>query len=311
MSFTQYILQSCDGNLKYRVNFTGTTNLNVGETWSVECGGIRSGCYQVLDNTNEVLEEFNSDDCTFVEFNDCDGCESLTYVLLVVEDCYEWLPCNGGASIYIPISEDNYDYIQYGSVCYYRRNEVVNTTPTFTSVGATQWRISCEVCQDYLGESSESCYTYDACPTDPRSFEINNAYAWNTSEYNSILYPSSAAGAGSPVLYLRNTETGQQKCFTLTGASTKTRIPTINVEYIDNFTTCTECELACDAQDIIIYFDNRAFTPIQGQPRFEAMKEGILNYLEIAPGKWMAVALELVKVFPNIDHSFLQSVLGQ
>jgi hypothetical protein len=56
MSFTQYILQSCDGNLKYRVNFTGTTTLNVGETWSVECGGIQSGCYQVEENTDERIK---------------------------------------------------------------------------------------------------------------------------------------------------------------------------------------------------------------------------------------------------------------
>ena len=72
MSLIKYILQSCDESLRYRVTFTGATSLNVSETWFVECGGIQSGCYQVLDDTNEVLEEYNSDECTFVEFDVCE-----------------------------------------------------------------------------------------------------------------------------------------------------------------------------------------------------------------------------------------------
>jgi len=51
MSLVTYILQSCDGNLKYRITFDSPTYLDVGETWNVECSGIQNGCYQVLDNT--------------------------------------------------------------------------------------------------------------------------------------------------------------------------------------------------------------------------------------------------------------------
>ena len=278
MSLTKYILENCNGNLRYRVNFTGATSLNVGETWFVECGGIQSGCYQVLDDTNEVLEEYNSDECTFVEFDDCDGCESSNDVVLSTEDCYKWIPCGSGPTFYIPVSYDNYDFIEYTNFCLSRTNTILNTTPDLTSVGATQWRESCEICADYLGVAEVPCYSYVACSTDVRSFEINNAYAWNTSESEIIFY--NGVGAGSQVLYLRNTETGQQKCFTLITSATKNRRPTANIEYIDDFTDCGTCKDACDAQDIIIYFDNRAFLTTVGEPRFEAMKQGVLNYLE-------------------------------
>lgn len=92
MSFTQYILQSCDGDLRYKVNFTGATNLNVGETWFIECGGIQSGCYQVEENTDERLEEYNSDECTFIEFDDCDGCEVDTNMALTNCNIYRGCP---------------------------------------------------------------------------------------------------------------------------------------------------------------------------------------------------------------------------
>jgi hypothetical protein len=138
------------------------------------------------------------------------------------------------------------------------------------------------VCADYLGQSATPCYSYSACTDDPREFEINNAYAFNTSEYDTILYPQNGTGAGSQVLYLRNTETGQQKCFSLMGSTTKSRIPTVNVEYIEDYTNCTDCELACDAQDIIIYFDEYTYCNsclVNEESRFNAMKDGLLEYL--------------------------------
>ena len=76
MSLVKYILQSCNGDFKYKVNFTSATSLNVGEIWYVECGGIESGCYEVIEDNGEILDEYNSDECTFIEFEDCDGCET-------------------------------------------------------------------------------------------------------------------------------------------------------------------------------------------------------------------------------------------
>jgi hypothetical protein len=291
MSLITYILESCDGNLKYRVNFTGATYLDVGETWNVECNGIPNGCYNVLENTSEVLDEYNGDECLFVEFENCEDCESSVDNVMAGptgEPCYRWDRCDGTVSpIYIPTAYDNYDFIEYNSNCYENSYVVSTTNPTTTSVGSTQWRTDCETCTLYLGVSEVECHYYTPCPDDPRSFETLNAYAFYPSEANYILYPTSAIGAGSDVIYFRNTETGQQKCFYLTTAPLKERRPTQNVERIDDYTSagasvdaCVQCQLACDAQDIIIYFDNRAFTTTQGEPRFEAMKQGILNYLE-------------------------------
>jgi hypothetical protein len=151
MSLITYILESCDGTLRYRVNFTGATYLDVGETWNVECDGIPNGCYNVLENTGEILDEYNGDECLFVEFENCEDCESSVDSLSAgptTEPCYIWLPCNGGSAIYVPTAYDNYDYFQYVNTCYYNTYSVSNTVPTTTSIGATQWRLSCEICND-------------------------------------------------------------------------------------------------------------------------------------------------------------------
>ena len=76
MSLVTYILQSCDGSLRYRITFDNPTYLDVGETWNVECSGIQNGCYQVLDNTDENLETFNGDECIFAEYPNCEECEN-------------------------------------------------------------------------------------------------------------------------------------------------------------------------------------------------------------------------------------------
>ena len=89
MSLVKYILQSCNGDFKYKVNFTGATSLNVGEIWYVECGGIESGCYEVIEDNGEILDEYNSDECTFIEFEDCDGCETTFGQELAGPETYE------------------------------------------------------------------------------------------------------------------------------------------------------------------------------------------------------------------------------
>jgi hypothetical protein len=93
MSLVKYILQSCNGDLKYRVNFTGETSLTVGETWFVECGGIEDGCYEVVEDNNEVLDEYNSDECMFIEYGDCSECKSSTDDLLAIPSTWIYLQC--------------------------------------------------------------------------------------------------------------------------------------------------------------------------------------------------------------------------
>jgi hypothetical protein len=113
MSLVKYILSSCGNDLRYRVNFTGATSLNIGEIWYVECGGIESGCYEVLENTDELLDEYNSDECTFIEFDDCDGCITTFGEELAAPEIYTWYHYRGCSNdqrtfptgaVYLPIN---------------------------------------------------------------------------------------------------------------------------------------------------------------------------------------------------------------
>jgi hypothetical protein len=44
-----FIIQTCNGTDRYRIAFTNTTYLNVGDIWNIDCDGIASGCYSVLE----------------------------------------------------------------------------------------------------------------------------------------------------------------------------------------------------------------------------------------------------------------------
>jgi hypothetical protein len=212
MSLIKYILQSCDESLRYRVTFTGATSLNIGETWFVECGGIESGCYQVEENTDETLDEYNSDECTFVEFDDCDDCDAIYGENLAVEQCYKWLNCqNPNNFIYIPINYDDTDYAQINGNCWERRDGIYNVNPTVSSIGYTLFRESCDHCFTFLNESQVPCYTYVSCPDDPRSFDIVNAVQpFSTTLIN---YPTSLPGAGVTSTVLKKYRNRTAKMF--------------------------------------------------------------------------------------------------
>lgn len=265
MSLITYILESCDGTLRYRVNFTGATYLDVGETWNVECDGIPNGCYNVLENTGEILDEYNGDECLFVEFENCEDCESSVDSLSAgptTEPCYIWSPCNGGSAIYIPTAYDNYDYIDYNNTCYNNTYSVVSASPTTPSVGATQWRPSCEICNDYIGVTDVDCFEYVPCPDNVRPFTVENAIP--TLSQTNIFYPSGEPWASGATIYFQNTETGENRCFYLSNNGIKGRWPTINVEAITGNTSptsspvdgCDACSTVCDSQDIVIFIDN-------------------------------------------------------
>ena len=61
MSVLKYIIENCDSGLKYRINFTGSTTLDIDNVWYIECGGIEKGCYRVLPNNDEILDEYEDD----------------------------------------------------------------------------------------------------------------------------------------------------------------------------------------------------------------------------------------------------------
>lgn len=82
MSLITYILESCDGSQRYKINFTGATYLNVGDVWDIECGDVLNGCYNVLENTDESLENVYGDECIFIEYNSCGDCEASNSELL-------------------------------------------------------------------------------------------------------------------------------------------------------------------------------------------------------------------------------------
>ena len=218
MSLIKYILQSCDGNLKYRVNFTGATSLNVGEIWYVECGGIDSGCYVVTTNTDETLDEYNSDECTFIEFDDCDGCESTFGEQLV--------------------GPETYTVQEYVQNCYQDNRDF--TDPTLSN-GGTDTAIWLRNTEDY----------------------------W-----------------GSEVIYFRNNDTEELKCFGRKGGISNpvtTNFYTNNVTPISGYTDCDECYSACTAQDIIIYLNPKfdiSASPAASELMFNAMKQGLISLIE-------------------------------
>jgi hypothetical protein len=125
MSLIKYILQSCDDTIKYRVIFNGETPLDVGEVWNVSCDGIISGCYNVIDNNDEILEEFNGEECTFIEYLNCEECieKSVDIDELTADapqSCYRWSDCDTNTEfIYTPTSYSppNSVVLYYG-VCY-------------------------------------------------------------------------------------------------------------------------------------------------------------------------------------------------
>jgi len=105
MSFTKYILQSCDGSLRFRVNFSGATSLSIGETWYLECENVTNGCYEIQDDTDEDLQEYNVDDCMFIEYDDCEECDLDDTTALVL--CNNYRGCSDDDRSF-PLSQISY-----------------------------------------------------------------------------------------------------------------------------------------------------------------------------------------------------------
>jgi len=166
---SKYILKSCDGATKYRVNFTGVDKIKVGEIWFVECGAIESGCYEVLNNTDEQLEEYNSDECVFIEYDDCYECINnnlVERVHLTVNDeiddiiidsvlnspqqnCHRWDRCDGGSgNIYTVTSYTAPDdTVLYYGVCYEISDDIELAEPTdLSSIPSNQFFGKCSFC---------------------------------------------------------------------------------------------------------------------------------------------------------------------
>jgi hypothetical protein len=126
--------------------------LDVGETWNVECSGIQNGCYQVLENTNEILETFSGDECTFTEYPNCEECETIIVQPLSApaEPCNRWDRCDGNPGhIYTPTG-NTYpdDTVLYSGVCYGMSGDIPeNTEPTDLSlIPDTQFFEKCDFC---------------------------------------------------------------------------------------------------------------------------------------------------------------------
>jgi len=319
MSLITYILESCDGNLKYRVNFTGATYLDVGETWNVECDGIQNGCYKVLENTTENLEVFNGDECMFVEYDSCDECEGNidnTTASNVLAD--KWVNCNNATDIKYIANGTSYpsNYFLHGldettqtNNCYYntQTTQLVNSGALFTPNYPVDYSAptdddviysnSCEICELFIGNMDGGPTNfYQACPTDDRTFTIVNL---DVEFPDTILYPNDGAYSGDDVIYFRNTTTGEQKCFyqvtnDFLGTSKSQFAVTLNIEAIDGWNnntgdpeySCNQCTTACTTQDLIIFFDT--FPSYAGVPvtyddleqRFYSMVEGAIEYVQ-------------------------------
>ena len=137
MTSVNYIIQNCNDQSEYRLTFNNTTHLNSGEIWDIECNNINNGCYYINEDTNKVLDEINGDDCTFIEYVDCETCEEANLLISSLmsdpsQSCYRWDRCDAGSGhLYTLITDTPIDdSILYYGVCYEITSLVVNTDPT-------------------------------------------------------------------------------------------------------------------------------------------------------------------------------------
>ena len=125
---------------------------------------------------------------------------------------------------------------------------------------------------------------YRQCTNDQRDFTPPTLS--NGSSATLIYYAANQPYSGADVVYFKNNDTEELKCYTRKDPNSQ-NLPyyTNNVTGITGLTSCDECLSACTAQDIIIYM-NPAFVNLPGgqsyvaTEQFNAMKAGMISLIE-------------------------------